>query len=309
MYGNKSLPERLDIIGPKGQVIPNAKINIEYYVTKEEFRKMLYEEKLKYAEIAERIDFPYDLSNFSRIVRKLGWKTDTGKVDKYTVNEQFFNSWSKESAWVYGWLITDGHVNKRYIDLTLQKTDSDVLDKIKDITNFSGPKYKRERKETIRIYNRNLVDSLFNIGFPKENKTFTCGMPDLHDEYMWHFIRGAFEGDGSISTSNLELHVSFCGASVSLLNGINEFLNKNGIKTSLYVQKENLLVIRASGMESALKWLYFMYADTDAGIRMDRKFNKFVDFTRSFYSIQRKAKGAAEIVELARQTIPECYAA
>lgn len=306
MYGNKALPERLDIKGPKGQTIPDAKINLEYYVTKSEFQHMLYDEKLKYSEIIKRIGYPYDSSNFSRMVRKLNWKTGLGKVDRYTVNERFFDTWSRESAWVTGWLVTDGHINERSVDLTLQKQDKDVIDKVKSLLEFSGKKYERSHTETIRIYNRTLVDSLYKAGIPKENKTFDCKMPYIPEKYMWDFIRGAFEGDGSIGRYKSGLAVNICGASKEFMLSINKFLNEHGVETRVTYKRGNFYTVHASGMGSALRWLYFMYANTDDSIRMNRKFNKYIDFVKTFYDVDRKVVGAVELVELARQTIPEC---
>jgi hypothetical protein len=306
MYGDKTQPEKLSIVGPKGQMIPNAKINLEYFVSKEQFQSMLYVENMKYAEIISRIDFPYDAANFSRIVRGLGWKKEKGKVNRFRVNESFFSNWTKESAWVFGWLITDGHINNKYTDLTLQKSDRDVIDKVKELLEFTGDKYVRENKETLRIYNRALSQSLFDSGIPKKNKTFDCEMPNIPDEFMWDFIRGAFEGDGSISTSNNSLQVSICGASKNLMIGIRDFLNSQGINTTVYNKTGDFWVIRPSGMGNALKWLFNMYQNTNIGIRLDRKFNKYIGFLDSFYSVPRKVPSAPELVEIARSTFPEC---
>lgn len=305
MYGDKTQPEKLSIVGPRGQTIPNAKINLEYFISKEQFQTMLYEEELKYAEIIRRIEFPYDASNFSRIVRGLGWKKEKGKVNRFQVNETFFNEWTKESAWVFGWLITDGYINNKYTELTLQKSDSDVIDKVKEVIGFTGNKYVRENKETLRVYNRELSKSLFNKGIPRNNKTFDCEMPDIPEEFLWDFIRGAFEGDGSISTSNNGLQVSICGASEKLMLGINAFLNSKGIETSVYNKTGNFWVVRPKGMDNALKWLFNMYQNTDESIRLDRKFNKYIGFLDTFNSIPRKVPKAFELVKTARSEFPE----
>lgn len=305
MFGNKSLPERLDIVGPKGQIIPNVKINLEYYVSKEEFRKMLYEDKLKYAEIIKFIGFPYDSSNFSRMVRKLGWKTGLGKVDVYTVNENFFKSWSRESAWVYGWLITDGHVNEKSVDLTLQKSDSDVIDKVKAALEFSGNKYVRESKETLRIYNRKLAQSLFDIGLPTKSKTFNCTMPNIPSELMWDFIRGAFEGDGSVSVSvKNDLKVSLCGASDALMHGIADYLTSEGITVRVKQDSNGFIVVHAQSIIDSLRWLYAMYLDTDESIRLNRKYEKFTSFIHEgFHAKKRKSNEANEFIGLCLRNI------
>src|SRR5690554_4094951 len=260
MYGDKSQRERLDIIGPKGQTIPNAKINLNYYVTKEQFQDLLYKQKLTYKQIADKIDFPYDISNFSRVVRSLGWKEGKGSVRQFKSNSNFFDTFSRKSAWLYGWIITDGYVNEKYVDLTLQTTDVDVLQKFKRAVNFNGNLYKREGHSTIRIYNRGMVKSLQSLGIPTTNKTFDCVFPNIPKEYGWDFIRGAFEGDGSIThTKKGGLAVSMCGASKSFMHSFSDFLTNHGVENTIREARPEFYVISAKGMGNALRWLYFMY--------------------------------------------------
>jgi intein/homing endonuclease len=263
MYGNKNLPERLDVIGPKGQIIPNLKINLEYYLTEEQFTEF-YNQKLTYKEISKLIGFPYDTSVFSRSVRSVGWKKSIGKTSKYSVDETFFKTWNKKNAWVYGWLITDGHVNEKSVELTLQSQDEDVLVKLKDLLNFTGGFYDRSTHKTLRVYNRNLINSLYALGLPEKDKTFTCRFPNIPNEFKWAFIRGAFEGDGSISVSKgKDLKVSICGASQDLMIGIQEFLAINGVNTRADRSGNSFIHLHATSLSDSLRWLYLMYNGTN----------------------------------------------
>lgn len=305
MYGNKNLPERLDIIGPKGQKIPNRKINLEYYLTEAQFTELFVNQKLTYKEISKEIGFPYDASVFSRSVRSVGWKKSLGKSDKYSVDEKFFGQWNSQSAWVYGWLITDGHINEKSVDLTLQSQDEDALLKVKELLKFTGGLYNRKTHKTLRMYNRNLVTSLFDLGMPIKDKTFTCEFPNIPSEFIRDFIRGAFEGDGSISISkDDDLKVSICGASDDLMEGIEGFLTLNGISVNYKKRADGFIVLHAKSQVDSLRWLYLMYNDTIESERLDRKFAKYLSFiNEAFYAKKRKSSDAKELVELARQNI------
>jgi hypothetical protein len=305
MYGNKNLLERLDVIGPKGQIIPKLKINLGYYLTEEQFTEMFYNQKLTYKEISKLIEFPYDTSVFSRLVRNVGWKKSIGKTPKYSVDEEFFSNWNKQNAWVYGWLITDGHVNEKSVDITLQSQDVDVLSKVKRLMNFTGDLYDRKTHKTLRIYNRNLVKSVYALGLPEKDKTFTCRFPNIPNEFKWDFLRGAFEGDGSVSVSKgKDLKVSICGASQDLMVGIQEFLESHSVNTRADRSDNGFIHLHATSLADSLRWLYLMYNDTTVSERLDRKFAKYLSFiNEDYYAKKRKSSEAKALVELARQNI------
>lgn len=308
MYGDKTQSERLDTKGPKGQTIPKAKINLSYYITEEQFKNLYYTEKLTYVDIAKVIGYPYDLSAFSRTVRKLGWKNTVGKADKFTSNNDLFKRFDRESAWLYGWIITDGYVHDKYVDLTLQTKDTDVLLKFKNIAKFSGDIYIQDGHNVLRIYNRNIVSNLREQGIPKENKTFDCTFPNIPNELKWDLMRGAFEGDGCIKGKEKGgVDVSICGASKSFMTSISEFLADQGVDNYIREPRPGFYVVKAKGMASALRWMYFMYANTTDAIRMQRKFDYYVAVIREFYNHKRYVPEAIKLVELARQTIPECH--
>lgn len=307
MYGDKTQSEMTSGVGPKGQTIPNHSINLEYFVTKDQFQTMLYHEKLTYEEIATRIKYPYSLSAFSRIVRRMGWKTVKGKVSRYGVNESLFDSWTRESAWFYGWIITDGHVNSKSLAVRLQSRDIDVIEKLKRLASFDGEIYEYPGTAEIRIYNRRMVDALHRLGIPQRNKTFDCVFPcDISDSVKWDFMRGAFEGDGSVSVGrDGSLNVSFCGAARNFIDEFQRVLESNGIAVRRSIVK-SIFVLSAASYADALRWLLLMYQNTNTDIRMDRKFEKMASFIRAYYEKPRKSPITGAVVEEIRSIIPEC---
>lgn len=284
-----------------------------YYITEEQFHKLYYEDKLTYKQIAELIGYPYDIANFSRMVRRLGWKKELGKVDRYFSDSTFFYSLNRESAWVLGWLVTDGYIHNEYVDLTVHARDEDVIHKVKSLLKFDGPYYTSiENAIGIRMYNRDLVKSISKLGIPIENKTFNCVFPEVPDECLWDFIRGAVEGDGSIRASDT-LQVKFFSASKQFAEKMHEILTQKGIETSFTITepdgkklKHCIYSIVSKNMPSALRWAYFMYNNTTNSTRLDRKFNYFADFVRCFYDKKRVNRDAIEWVEIIRKNIPEC---
>ena len=167
---------------------------------------------------------------------------------KYTINDDFFKEQSHDMAYILGLIASDGNISKKEnsISIELEKTDAYLLDRINQITNNNRPlkyyshKHKdgisttevakfqtwsAEWKKDLKIYN--LIP----------NKTFLLQPPEfLKDEYYISYIKGYFDGDGSIYVSpNMNrCSIIFVGASKPLLDWIKSiFVNKYGIISSI----------------------------------------------------------------------------
>jgi len=125
-----------------------------------------------------------------------------------------------------------------------------------------------------------LSQRLFELGCGK-NKTFKIEFPIWLDESLYnHFIRGVFDGDGSISflirDNSPEFNIT---GTEELLAYIQNILMKecNLNKTKLTKKKNsktNIVALRYSGTVNLIKirrWLY-----KDATIYLERKYNKFM---------------------------------
>lgn len=311
LYGNKGASPRLDIIGPKGQTIPKAKINTEYFITQEQFKRLFYEERKTLREIIELIRYPGDPSSFSRSVRELGWKKALGSDNsKYQYNNDFFDEYSLESAWFLGWILTDGYLHEKYVDVRIHSNDSDVIFKLKDAIGYDGPLYDYSNRGNfgIRIHGKEIVSQLTTLGVPLNNKSLTARFPEeLPEVYFWDFARGVTEGDGWITRgSEGSITVGVCGVATDLLIPFMEKLSEHGVNTRLRIKRNGVMNIETRTNADALRWCFFMYSNTDASVRMDRKFNVFIDYVTKFYERQRRSSEAIELVELIRKNIPEC---
>lgn len=155
---------------------------------------------------------------------------------KYPINEDFFFTPSANLAYVLGLMATDGYVQKTnndaYIGLAIQ--DKEILDKIHEL--IGG--------RPIKIYNTNLGMSMAKWGFASKRvreelatygiipqKTFILKPPTkLPKEYYIDYIRGFFDGDGSINfIQQKNLRWQVCSASREMLEWIVEVLKTYGI--------------------------------------------------------------------------------
>lgn len=130
-------------------------------------------------------------------------------------------------------MYADGYVTKNgYVGLSLSIIDKSHLEKfnnflesnypIKDYVNNGGHKYSR-----LLIRSDKLKSDLVRYGC-LENKTFLLKFPAIKNKLIFHFIRGYFDGDGSLSEYNTNKGLTFrfrlCGTS-SFLNSVLKYIN------------------------------------------------------------------------------------
>ncbi len=120
--------------------------------------------------------------------------------------ESFFNTWSAECAYVLGLFASDGcmYKNKRgscYVAFT--STDYQLILTIQILLKLTNKieVYKRagnfKTSYSLQIGSKKLFNRFGEIGFtPAKSKTLI--FPPIPDSFLGHFIRGYFDGDGSI---------------------------------------------------------------------------------------------------------------
>lgn len=149
---------------------------------------------------------------------------------KYFVNENFFEKIdAEEKAYLLGFLFADGFIGKNlsYIEITLHKKDIEVLENfVKNLyyndrpINTVKPTYKR-----VVINSVKMVNDLINLGC-LNNKTFILKFPNIEAQYYRDFIRGYFDGDGSVGINKGGgLYMSIVGT-IEFLDKVKEVLQK-----------------------------------------------------------------------------------
>lgn len=134
----------------------------------------------------------------------------------YTENEQFFDKIDTEAkAYVLGFFfadgcnhdlsdLDDGYNHQNVISFTQLEQDKDILDQIRSVMECNRPykeivqKSNGNKKFTLAIVSDKLSSTLSKIG-GTPRKSLTLEFPKfISRELMPHFIRGYFDGDGSV---------------------------------------------------------------------------------------------------------------
>lgn len=217
----------------------------------------------------------------------------------YNCNENFFKNDTPESFYLAGFLAADGSVQyRKYSDvlkITLSKKDKDHLEKIKILLKSNHPikDYIVKPSKLVKSYNEsselqivsnNIIADLkrFNI-IPNKTKTYTYTIPEniVNNQLISHFMRGYFDGDGTITFCGLsknrtvkQLSFSILGTEFFIDQYRNLLINNCKINSAKIVKHSNVFKISYSGNNVVKKIYEFLY-DNKYNISLKRKFDIF----------------------------------
>lgn len=201
---------------------------------------------------------------FGKIIRK----------SIYLVNHDFFKEFNPEMAYVLGWFFSDGNVSsdKGSISIHLNKKDHYILEKIKNLMESTRPIDSYSNSSYLRLDSKILAQDLINLRcIPK--KSLFLEFPDVPDQYLSHFVRGFFDGDGSINFNKPNtIKISFISTK--------QFLD------SLQTKLNNILGLKIGPLQRQIKMYIALYYSDDA-----RKLcNWMYENSKDLYLIRKKER-------------------
>lgn len=198
---------------------------------------------------------------------------------RYTHNFDYFEVIdTQEKAYWLGFIYADGFIESKRkhgeqkVGITLSVKDKSHLEKFKvsiqatnPILDYTGGGFDPEAVfSKILLTSQKTVDDLKRHGV-MEHKTFTLTFPDLEKELVPHFIRGYFDGDGTISVYENTFKFGFSG-NLEFLTSIKNFFPESKAQIE---KDKNIYCFRIGGTKKAFKMLHKIYED--ANIFLDRK--------------------------------------
>jgi hypothetical protein len=247
----------------------------------------LYKKGVSNKKISEK--FNLHRTTIQRLLKKHGIGLHKRKseliCDKY-----FFDSYTKESCYWAGFILADGYIRKNSSNLhiKLQKKDKEHLFnflKCLKISDTDITKIIKNRKDyvSIDLFIEDLVYGLkekFSIGSKKSLTAFIDN--NIPNHFMSHFIRGYFDGDGSISNAGIYPSIQFTGT-INTLNSIMDFFIKAKIKKNhrakIYIRYHNIIgSIAYQGFPFLKKFFEVIYNESSTLIELKRKHEKIIYF-------------------------------
>lgn len=225
-----------------------------------------------------------------------------GKLPQFAVfdfDTRFFHEWTAPMAWVLGLLYTDGvfydDPGRRQIRLALN--DRETIEKVRAALKYTGTIKERPQSYdktniifVLEFGREDLINDLRRIGL-KPRKSLNMQFPDIPVQFVRHFIRGCWDGDGGFSF-NKQTRVGgahyTCG-SLAFIARLAEELGKVGIRAirsgdliTIYKRKNATAYDLRFGNKENLQRLFdYFYTDVDEQHYMSSKHNLLSDKLRA----------------------------
>lgn len=312
-----------DFIFIRSNLRERGEINL--ILTKGKLEELYYEHKKSLEDIAKE----YGCSRVAimKIMKKYGLVRRTqskarieaikkGKFERFEyheINEKYFGKWSPQMAWVLGLLFTDGTIDKTRV--AIHSIDLDLLEKIKKLLNSSNPIAKRSQSYDkskhiyeFGFYRENMRGDLNKLGL-QERKSLNMIFPKVPEEYIRHFVRGCWDGDGSVFLDKGKIVASYISGSKKFIERLVQELHKIGIfrrgpsyrleksgrrvrlpitnetqakypngkfPLTTHMKNINAYYIKIQARENVEKLYHYFYDGVDESMYLTRKYNVFV---------------------------------
>lgn len=209
-----------------------------------------------------------------------------GNKQGYPRNEFYFNKIdTPEKAYWLGFLYADGCVHSHNYEVSVNITDKEHVEKFKKaigainhrITETMDSRWKNAKiLYQLSIKDKQLHNDLIKWGCIPQKSLQLNSFPNIPRDYVSHFIRGYFDGDGSLhylqGTNNFR--ISFLGTPEFLKE-----IQKETQTTQISLAKGTgqAYVLQIAGRKQVVRILEYLYQDSEEKTRLDRKYKKYLD--------------------------------
>ena len=275
---------------------------------KEKQRRLSHSEKSQLFEMYETGNysgnqlskyFPISQVAINKLLRRNGYdaKSASELKRKYPIQEDFFDKIdTQEKAYILGLLYADGwnQTDRNVVGIGLKESDKEILDKITSLIQPTKPLgyYKKNKLKKgfensqneyrLVIANKHISERLVELGcgkakthnltFPTEEQVPSC--------LIRHFVRGYFDGDGSVSGDKQK---QFClVGTIDFLLPLQQILIEElGFSETKLEQRHkdrdnNIRSLRYCGVNQCIKFRDWLYEDST--IYLKRKFDIFSSY-------------------------------
>lgn len=234
--------------------------------------------------------------------KKFGFKLRSNKINsrKYFFNEDYFETIdTSDKAYWLGFIYADGYITEKrkyasaLLGISLSTKDEDHLIKfnnsingnieIKRYKTSSGYKKGSEYSRLI-CSSEKLANDLIKQGV-LPHKSNIIKPPNISSKFYADFIRGYYDGDGSMWTSKNQTSIEFLGTR-DMLNFIQDVLITNKVIYRRYPlckrrQGQVVLNFKFGGNLQSFRFFNFIYYDKTC-LSLTRKYKKYQEFLKHY---------------------------
>lgn len=254
----------------------------------EEHKKVIIDMYINQKKSANAISKIYGCYSNTILTHLREWNIDirNNAEDRYNniydVNVHYFDKIDTEhKAYWLGYIFADGHISRgHHLMFGCQMLDVDILESVKKDFGCTYPiKLNKDNNPIMNICSKHICDTLLSMGFTHDKShkvNFSKILSYIPNDLMHHFIRGMFDGDGSIRYYNYDYakgyqyHFGYTGLK-EVCEFVSEFL---GLKTKIIKERDTSIYTIKSANAPMIRYIYrILYKD--ATVYCQRKYNTF----------------------------------
>lgn len=199
----------------------------------------------------------------------------------YSLDAHTFDAIDSEAkAYWLGFLFADGNVSRRSLIVGLAGVDGHHLQYLADLCKSTAPVALRDlpggyKGARLELTDRHLAARLLELGIEPHRPRPLATMEAIPAALFRHWLRGFFDGDGSVKIRKGQPAASFCGNPV-LLSAIRDHVADSlGGRGSLYPHSKSAVwYLGFSGRKSCTALYDYLYVD--ATVYLARKRDRFL---------------------------------
>ena len=214
-------------------------------------------------------------------------------LHKITINKKFFKTWSREMAYVLGVIFTDGNLlpgrerDSKYRSpgsrVSIAQKEPELLEKVLALMECDAKVYRGKQSLTgnpihqFNILSEELYDDLLNLGLtPRKSRTIQ--FPKIPEPYVRHFIRGCWDGDGSVYLERGRIpKASYITGSRQFAEEMIQHLANLGLPPATLhsYQSRNGFYFRFGTVAACTRLYHVFYDEVPNAMYLSRKFDRF----------------------------------
>ena len=175
--------------------------------------------------------------------------------------------------------------NKNRYTVRICSNDFDIIEWLHTYMCVGNKIYKQGQNGfVIQFRNECSIKFMMDYGL-KERKSLDAVFPDIPDDFLGDFIRGYFDGNGSMvlqrTRYNTYAQVSFTSGSKKFLDALKDRLSQHDIASHIYKDGRStngsyyLRIIKRSEIE---KFFSLVYQGNENEAMLQRKYKKFLEY-------------------------------
>lgn len=208
-----------------------------------------------------------------------------GRPRLSTFASRFFSApeWGEAQYWVLGWFYADGYNSNSAASISVHTKDGEVLEKVARVMRCASPRKPNGRNvKVLMISSRTLCDRLTELGCIRR-KSLVVQYPTFlstRDQHR-HFLRGVFEGDGSVYKmgQRLSTRTEIASGSLDFLVALQRVIREQtGLDSKVgYTRGLPRKLLIGHGYQDALTFLTYIYDGANPELVMERKHTKWLE--------------------------------